>query len=101
MLSSNDDKQVQTINCRKGLFMVHHIRYSEKTIALLTFTHHQSDSDKNVLLSKMSLRTKVPNINKQMWRTFRRSTALTEYSNDMNDVYANVNDYNSDWKTKK
>ena len=27
--------------------------------------------------------------------------AFTEYSNDMNDIYKNIEEYNSYWKTKK
>ena len=77
---------------------------SGKTNALLNLINNQPDIDKIYLYAKDPYEDKYQFlINKREsigLKHFNDPKAFTEYSNDMHDVYKNINDYNPDKENK-
>ena len=77
---------------------------SGKINALLNLTNNQSDIDKIYLYAKDPYEAKYQFlINKREGtglKHFNDSKAFTEYSNDMYDVYKNIDEYNIDEERK-
>ena len=77
---------------------------SGKTNSLFSLTNHQPDIDKIYLYAKDSYEAKYWFlINKRestVLKHFDDSKAFTEYSNYMNDIYKNIEDYNSNKQRK-
>ena len=77
---------------------------SGKINALLNLTNNQSDIDKIYLYAKDPYEAKYQFlINKREGtglKHFNDSKAFTEYSNDMYDVYKNIDEYNIDKERK-
>ena len=78
---------------------------SGKTNALLDLIKNQPDIDKIYLYAKDSHEAKQQFlINKREstgLKYFNDPKAFIEYSNDMEDVYKNINEYNADIKNEK
>ena len=78
---------------------------SGKTNALLDLIKNQPDIDKIYLYAKDSHEEKQQFlINKREstgLKYFNDPKAFIEYSNDMEDVYKNINEYNADIKNEK
>ena len=77
---------------------------SEKTNALLNLINNQPDIDKIYLYAKDSYEAKYQYLIKKREKVgldhFDNPKACIEYSNDMEDVYKNIEDYNPDKKRK-
>ena len=77
---------------------------SGKTNALLNLIHNQPDIDKIYLYAKDSYEDKYQYlINKRESvgiNRFNDPKAFIEYSNDMHDVYKNIDNYNPDKENK-
>ena len=77
---------------------------SGKTNALLNLINNQSDINKICFYPKDSYETKYQFLIKKRESTglkrFNGSKAFIEYSNDMQDVYKNIDEYNIDKKRK-
>ena len=77
---------------------------SRKTNALLNLINHEPDIDKICLYSKDPYETKYQLlINKRKSTGLKYSNdskAFIEYSNDMDDIYRNIEEYNSNKKQK-
>ena len=77
---------------------------SGKTNSLLNLINHQTNTDKICLYAKDLYEEKCQFlINKQEstgFKHFNDPKAFIEYSNDMNDIYKNIEEYNPDKKRK-
>ena len=77
---------------------------SEKANALLNLINNQPDIDKIYLYAKDPYEAKYQFLNNKRESTglkyFNDLRAFIEYSNDMQDVYKNIHEYNVDKKLK-
>ena len=77
---------------------------SGKTNALLNLINHEPDTDKTFLYAKDSYEAKYKLlINKREstgLKYFNNSKAFIEYSNDMDDIYKDIEEYNPNKKRK-
>ena len=75
-----------------------------KTNALLNLINNQSDIDKIYLYAKVSYEGKYQFLVNKRENTglkhFNNPKAFIEYSNDMQDVYKNIDEYNADKERK-
>ena len=74
-----------------------------KTNSLFNLTSHQPDNDKTYLYVKDQNETKIFLINK--WKStvlkhLNYNKAFIEFSNDMDDIYKNIEEYNPNKKLK-
>ena len=78
---------------------------SGKTNLLLNLIEHQPDIDKIYLYAKDPYESKcrylIKEIKSVVINHFNDPKAFIEYSNDMNDVYKNIDEYNPDKENKK
>ena len=73
---------------------------SEKTNVLLNLIDNQPDIDKNIFVRKRSIWSKINILEKLGLKRFNDPKAFIEYSNDMQDVYKNIDEYNPDKENK-
>ena len=77
---------------------------SGKTNSLFNLIRHQLDTDKIYLYAKDPYHTKYQLLTKKQESTglkhFHDSKAFIEYSNDMDDIYKNIEGYNRNEKRK-
>ena len=77
---------------------------SGKTNALLNVINHEPDTDKKVLYAKDPYEAKYQLLINKRESTgskyFSDSKAFIEYSNDMDDIYKNIENYNPNKKIK-
>ena len=78
---------------------------SGKTNALLNLTDHKPDIDKIYLYAKDPYKAKYQLLTKKRESTglkyLNDLKAFIEYSNDMDDIYTNIEEYNPNKKRKK
>ena len=73
---------------------------SEKTNVLLNLIDNQPDIDKNIFVRKRSIWSKINIREKLGLKRFNDPKAFIEYSNDMQYIYKNIDDYNPDKENK-
>ena len=77
---------------------------SGKTNALLNVINHEPDTDKKILYAKDPYEAKYQLLINKRESTgskyFSDSKAFIEYSNDMDDIYKNIENYNPNKKIK-
>ena len=73
----------------------------EKTNSLFNLISHQSDIDKIYLSAKDLYEAKYQLIRERKnLKSFNNSKAFTEYSNDKDDIYKDIEDYNPNKECK-
>ena len=73
---------------------------SGKTNVLLNLIDNQPDIDKNIFVRKRSIWSKINIREKLGLKRFNDPKAFIEYSNDMQYIYKNIDDYNPDEENK-
>ena len=101
---ANENKAKHTLNCPYILDDSYRILIiggsgSGKTDALLNLINNQSDTNKIYLYAKDPYKSKYQQLinksEKEDLDHFNDSKAFSEYSNDMQDIYKNIDEYNT------